>query len=455
MQLKDIIYRNLIGLIENLTTSGAKFDDYHDLKNVEDQDILVNLSGSIERELNQIQNSIMTNIIHNDYGDLLSELHNFGNKFPDYPDNRIDEIIILTYFINFLNESIDNYIPEQEIDILEFQLVKLEKEIHQRNFAYHDTDNLLNSLVLLDFSEPGNIAQYFSENSLAKELIIQLLPNIGKNEQNLSSHQYVLTQSELSEKKGQVWSALCLHIVRKGEIIHTPYNYEGSPVVAESRKIDQSIKYQQFNDSIQILSEYNNQHDILDKYLRMYHLVENFMYKLPLVNLERKHAGEVFSMRDFQRMYDLISSNELQSLKKLFKHICDEDYQAGMKFSDFLFSSWQSLVPGEIADQAMIDQLLSYLRIENTFASVDLNQISTFFAKLVYSFRNSLVHNRETEFHLTHDSLLNHRRIGNTAQIILEKFLIPSLEEVVYYLIIEENDLIWFENSFIKLYNDN
>ncbi len=455
MELRKIIYDNLKTLLIKLTSNGDQFDAFHENLNTERQDILVDLSDNFDRELNKLTTSESNNLIYSDFNDLLNEIQTFKNRFPDFPNSRIGEIQVITYLINFLDEASDEIQLNEDVEILDLKLIKLEKPIYQKNFAFHDSNDLINSMVLLDFIDPLSIATHFTNNSLPEELILQILPHIGKDDNILEETQYVLAQSSIAEKPNQIWSAICLHVVKSGNLIHTPYIYQEKPIVIDSRIINQNIKYQQFNDSIHILSEYNNQHDILDKYLRMYHLIENFMYKFPLVELEKRYAGEVFSMRDFQRMHDVINDNEAKSLKNLFIQLGNEDYSTGIKFSKFLYDSWQHLVPTEISDVNMINDLLGYLRISNTFNSVDENQFPSFFTKLIYGFRNSLVHNRETEFHLTHESLLNHSRIDNTAQILIEKFIIPSLEEVVYYLIIEKNDLVWFENSFIRLFNEN
>ncbi len=76
-------------------------------------------------------------------------------------------------------------------------------------------------------------------------------------------------------------------------------------------------------------------------------------------------------------------------------------------------------------------------------------------AKIIYAFRNSIVHNRETEFHLTHLALNNHPGIGDTAQLILEKFILPVIEEIVFKLIISENEIVWYESSKLQLWDEN
>lgn len=457
MELKNIIYTNLNRILHNITTNGDEFEAYYNSLDTDDKKSdLFNLAEEIDSELKQIQRSKLDGVIHSDFTDLLAQLEKFSSNFSSYSVNRVHEAIVLIYLINLLNESIDEEISlEEDYDVSDFELTKLDKEVYQRNFAYYDIATLNNSMVLLDFSDTIRIARYFSQNSIPKELIIHLLANIGVEPNPLDLGQYVLANKELIDKPNQTRSALCIHIVKSGKIIHTPYDYTEDPIINPSRIVNQEIKYQQFDDSVLILSEYNNQKDILDKYLRIYHLIENFMYKFPLATLEKKYAGNVFSIRDFQRMHDVVSNNEITALKKLFTAICDEDFSATQKFSDFIFANWRSIHPAIINDKAKIDSLLGYLRVENTFDSIDVTQIPSFISKLVYAFRNSLVHNRETEFHLTHDSLMNHPQIENTAQLLLEKFLIPTVEEIVYYLIIERNDLVWFANPTIQLFNEN
>jgi len=62
------------------------------------------------------------------------------------------------------------------------------------------------------------------------------------------------------------------------------------------------------------------------------------------------------------------------------------------------------------------------------------------------------VHNRETEFHLTHGTLQTHSLIGSAAKDVLEKFVIPTLEEISFYLVIEKNPLVWYKASKLTLW---
>lgn len=457
MVLKEIVYNNLNRIISGLTTNGNEFEQHYEgLGDEEKKADLFSLSEDIEVQLKEIKKSKLNGIIHADFDDTLTLLNKFLERFPDFPNHRIQEGIVIVYLINLLNESIDEEISlEEDYDISQLEITKLNKQIHQSNFAYFDENDLRNSLVLLDFSNTSRIANYFSQNSIPRELIIQVIANLGIEGNPLQPTQYVLVNKNIVTNNSQIRSALCIHIVKSGKIIHTPYDYHQLPNISATRKVNQMVKYQQFDDSILILSEYNHQTDILDKYLRIYHLIENFMHKYPLTELERKYSGEVFSIRDFQRMHDVISNSELSALKKLFAAICEENYSDTQNFTEFIHFSWAELCPRIISDKSKIDSLLSLLRIDKDYDSINADQIPSFIAKLVYAFRNSLVHNRETEFHLTHETLLNHSQIENTAQLLLEEFVIPIVEEIVFYLIIEQNSLVWFSNSTIKLFDEN
>ena len=205
MELKDIIYENLNRIIHGITTNGENFEEYYnDLDNDDKKSDLFALAEEVESKLKEVKKSKLEGGIHSDFGDLLGFLDKFWIKFSDYPNHRIHECIVIIYLVNLLNESIDEETSlDEEYDISQLSLTKIEKEIYQRNFAYFDSSNLKNSIVLLDFSEPSRIATYFSQNSIPKDLIVQLLANIGIEANRLELTQYVLSNKDIEGKKSQ------------------------------------------------------------------------------------------------------------------------------------------------------------------------------------------------------------------------------------------------------------
>ena len=463
MQKKNIIYNNLIRLLSSLTMDSALFESFYDNLSNDDQNNLLLVSEEIEKELKELIAYKHSSKIYSSFDNLVSLLNTFQASYPNFPGARIKEVLVLIEMISSLSNSVDDEINlEEELDVTQFSLVPLEKPIHTKNFFYYDNDQLLNSIVLIDLSDIDSIDEYFDTTPLPTELYFHLIEKIGRTDITLEDKKYVLVRTLPQQNNAAVWSCLAMHLVKEGLLVHRPYLYNLKPVVSNQRKVYSGKNYQQFNDSLIILSEYNDQKDILDKYLRLYHVIENFMYKFPLVSLERKHNGRVFSIRDFQRMFDRINTNEKSSLVRLIKRVCDEEYEVGTNFSQLIVNRWNELVSVYGADETKVNLLLKRLRITRKNSSgedvdIEFDDLVTtnsfkIFAEILYAFRNSLVHNRETEFHLTHESLLWHPEASDSANLILKYFLIPMIEEIIFFLLVEENEIVWFRNSNLILY---
>ena len=65
---------------------------------------------------------------------------------------------------------------------------------------------------------------------------------------------------------------------------------------------------------------------------------------------------------------------------------------------------------------------------------------------MVYKIRNAIVHNKETEFHLSYYS--PHPGVP----VLLKEFLFPCLEEMCFALIAAESKLIWYPASSMELF---
>jgi hypothetical protein len=159
-------------------------------------------------------------------------------------------------------------------------------------------------------------------------------------------------------------------------------------------------------------------------------------------------------------MYDKINDSELNMLKKLFEDILTLEYSVGVTFKTKILTDWGGLIPGHFANDTNVNLLIKKLNMTTSkganmsHAYVTADTLIHFFPKLIYSFRNSMVHNRETEFHLTHMNLINHPLMMDTAKKILEIFLIPTLEEIVFHLIANQNNIVWYDQSKLSLWEE-
>ena len=118
-------------------------------------------------------------------------------------------------------------------------------------------------------------------------------------------------------------------------------------------------------------------------------------------------------------------------------------------FSDLLTTDAQAadlFLEPSLVSEADIDSALSTLGMTCAFATFADQSVAGSFARLVYAVRNSIVHNKETEFHLTYASL------DPTIIALIETFLIPSLEEICFSLIGIPNTHLWYQNRELLLY---
>lgn len=224
------------------------------------------------------------------------------------------------------------------------------------------------------------------------------------------------------------------------------YTFHQPIETSENQFIDTSIKsildctknFNQYQESAYILSEYNYTKDVLLKYLLLYHIIENFMYRRPIAEM----ANSKLTIRDFKNLYKKVNDSEEQTLKELLKKIKNEHIINTTSIENYFTNNFQNYK----------ESLTSTTNINNIFTSMGLPYIEginyTNASKLIYIFRNSIIHNKETEFHITH-TVLNST---NNLVKFFEDFLLPTLENIIYYLIFKNGSIIDYPKNHLLLY---
>lgn len=462
MSLKEIVYSNLIRLLGNLSIDSQKSEEYYDLIDQEDevkQNLFTELSETIKSEITEIDKSRDNNELHDDFETLIRTLNDFYDSFNDFPSHRISEIQLIIQLIQKFGESeeaiADNFDINQAVTNDMFSLNELEKNIKSDFYLYKDEDEFSNSFLLFNPNLPQKFKEYFESNIIPPDLIIALLSEVGNVDNSLDGNTYVLFKNDITNSSN-IYNFICYQLVKEGQIFHEEYSYLLAPNLGSQRDSKPENQYQQFGDTLLILSEYNAEKNLLDKYLRLYQVLENFMFRSPIVELERKHGGKMFTIREFQRLYKRVDNSELKMLKKIIDKVFSLENGDGTDFKNYISNNWEALVngiPGQ--DKTKFDTLLDIAGFaENVKYDQFTNQLNQNFTKIIYFLRNSIVHNKETEFHITHNELMNHEIIDDAVKILLEKFMIPSLERIVFQLLENENDIIWYENSTLTLFED-
>ncbi|PIB69579.1 hypothetical protein [Pseudomonas sp. 2995-3] len=270
---------------------------------------------------------------------------------------------------------------------------------------------------------------------------------------------------EASQKN--VITLLKLYMVSCGEKINKINKYPSRPVNSSVSKFDPSHNYAQFVEVVGILGEYIEREDALSKFLSIYHVVENFMFRAPIVKLERSNNGAMFSIRDFKRLYKGVDVNELGALEYLVRssfsliHHVPEPVAvpavpavpavlavpvavpaAPVSFGQFAKTSWVGFLATNVQQKNLIDDFLA--KVGSSYNGVSFDK---FFASLIYRIRCSIVHNKETEYHISSENYFG------ACCLIFEGYLLPMLEEFVFLLLCEDNSLVWYRSSSIALWD--
>lgn len=241
-----------------------------------------------------------------------------------------------------------------------------------------------------------------------------------------------------------ILTLLKLHMVSMGEKINKVTSYPAKPVNSSINKFDPALNYAQFVEVVGILGEYVERDDALSKFLSIYHVVENFMFRFPIVKLERSNNGAMFSIRDFKRLYKGVDVNELNALEDLVKTAFQLNHVSG-NFGAFVQLKWDAFLVANAADMNAIGGFLTKVQGGMYVSS---GGFAKYFASLVYKVRCSIVHNKETEYHISSENY------ADGCNVVFEQYLLPMLEEFVFLLLSEDNPLVWYRTHSIALWDN-
>lgn len=462
IQRLNAIYDNLLRMLYDYTDANPIFENYYNaLQTQLQKDRLFDLAENVSNNISEIEASRAALTIHDNFQPLTTTLSDMATDFSDYPDSRFNELLLMIKIINVIESEVTGsgnpFDLNIEIDPAIFCLEHLVRPIKTSNFLFDDSAGLENSVILFDLSNLPALQEFADQSTISTDLLFHFLIKLGNVGAPVPVGQNVLIRTAQHGNTDAIYSCVALHLVKSGQLIHNPFSYTIVPNVSTSRRILSNKRYQQFTDSLIILSEYNAQEDILDKYLRIYHLIEHFMFRMPIVNLERKRNNLPFSIRHFRTMYRHVEKNEQDALKDLIKAVMTLDIEPGITFTAKMLPDWLAIHPGTIVDINHINRLFELLQISGQsnpvlYQNVNADRLPDIFAKLVYAFRNSIVHNKATEFHLNHETLTNEPEVGSAPRVLIENLLLPWLEQISFYLIIEDNDLVWYHNPHLTLF---
>lgn len=177
--------------------------------------------------------------------------------------------------------------------------------------------------------------------------------------------------------------------------------------------------YQQYDNIINIFHEYLNSNDPLWKFLLLYHIIENFAFRYPIVR-------QMYRLKDkklplYVNNLSLIykgPKDEASTIKELLIKLIEElNFEDILKLDDNLFEK------------------VNYIKSDIKNKNLSKKQ----FVELIYKVRNCIVHNKETEWlHIDHNLLKSDE---DFLRLFIE-YLLPNLEKIIRYYIFNKNDIV-------------
>lgn len=381
--------------------------------------------------------------------DFLREYRNFLIQFPDFRYSNPDILEFWLKVVTHLKTILDvDTVITDDLDISDFKLIDLEEQVVQNNFVYHEPTDVKKGLLIFDINITSieDFLQDSIHSAYSDLLFIWLhLLNFPSNSQGT---QYAILHAPHNIPLSDLKAILKLQVLLNGKELKSLEKYEEPPAKPVLSTFSLTEKYGQFSNISTVLNEYNNQYFLLDKYLKLYHVIENFMYKHKICVLQKSKNGDPFHIRDFQTIYDRFDTNENACIQEFFQDVFTLDYD-GNTVREYLKTEWTNLEVIETNIASLIDPVFINLNLKiktYTYQKIKSNFDAGIFGTIVYKIRNSIVHNKDSEFHFESTT------IPEGAKVLIEKYLIPNLERIVFHLIINKNDLVWYSSKEISLY---
>lgn len=367
------------------------------------------------------------------------------SPFKKYCENIFFSLFNFTLLIDFQN-------PSNENNNLKIEAYKIQKEFSTDIFTINNSPiifiNKYNFFKLKDFF----ISQSVNFNYSEIEFIVKCFNNLELD----NDVSYIIYDENTITRKlnesiaSSLFSYMNLHKISRGDIIHKSIECSHKTIFPgniENFVIDRY--YQQFDEIITIFSEYNESKNYLDKFFKLYSILENLMIRNQICSL----LSSGLNIRKFKILYKNTIDNELKTLQTLFqsafdqKHTINPIYNKNSDYIKDLLKQYESTFwKPSTNEKACFDNFFTKIEVEPIKSVIDSKELCQRYSKVVYAIRNSIVHNKETEYHITS---------ANENEFIQSKiaeFFMISIEILILSLITKKNTNVWYERKTLELF---
>lgn len=320
-------------------------------------------------------------------------------------------------------------------------------------FGSGGTKHLNTGLIYYSFQEADELSFFnkrdYPSGDYSKLLFQIFITRLCNYNEELSGKVFILCSAK-QRKIAEYFARF--HAVYQGFILnrrHQTGQISGMDQLASA--LLPSRQLFQYSEPLGIMSEINTREFTLEKYLSSYHALENYMIRGRIAKISSQSGGKIFKIRDFRRLSIFVEGAESVHLKSLVDKLWEKSI-CGEKLIDFTVNLVDNATTTANWNQNVFDEFCSKLEF------VDKNhkakriytkaEIKENFSQLIYMVRCSIVHHKETEFHISNKNLED-----ETISILFERLLLPFAMRIAFALpTVKNENPIKYESSSISLY---
>ena len=308
---------------------------------------------------------------------------------------------------------------EDEIEYtVNFADIDSPRRIHFHNFAYNDPNisiipasHLLHNKLrhYLEMNDGDEfwmaIERLWSCIYECEESKIQFFDCIGRQD---DEHYYVIKRNTIAAESWRIYSAACFkRVIERGLPIPDMLKWNDGRI-ATMPTWDWENGYEQYHEAFNILCDVQRTKDVLNRFLRVYQVLEFFTFRFKLREIAKGQATRNSFINNVVKTVEYISKNELKSLQIMFEKVFDSIPDIDVNED----------VPEDCAQPIGTEyKLKEYLRDKfaphssSWFELICSCQTVKGIAEIIYKTRCCIVHSKESEMHFTPNNLDEYKEL--------------------------------------------
>lgn len=332
--------------------------------------------------------------LHDDLDELCAELH---GRITSPSFIRIINMLITTSDPS-INPTLEDPIIETRI-LLEDNYTALERK-YKRDFyqinpslSVIDSSVWFDSGILIDFTSPESLEKwklfenifYLMSDDQRKDLFERIHLN------TLEKCYFIKDPTIISNELTKLYSYSLLQYLNENKtlplnpgLLYTPTN-----PLCNSLAYNNTVKYEQYLDIFDVLNELNHSTNILDRFFKLYHILEFMTFRIMLVDIANGTTLHRSFLRQIEQMTKKTQSKEYDSFAKNFKRLFSLDISS-------IKSGINHIVFGT-TEQNFLKNNFDIRNCPSSIHGFDIGHIS----KIIYQVRCNIVHNKDSEMHYT------------------------------------------------------